>query len=73
MKRTWIGTSGGALTDVALRELAIDRYTYHKLPITTGNPARAALDAIAEILDLAQMPGNEVEFRQPGLIPEALG
>jgi hypothetical protein len=38
------------------------RHTYHKLPTTTGDPAKAVLDGIAEILDLAGLPREEVEF-----------
>jgi N-methylhydantoinase A len=37
-------------------------YTYHKLPTTTGDPARAVLDGIAEILDAARLSRDRVEF-----------
>ena len=63
MKKIWIGIdTGGTFTDLVLCELTTGRYTYHKLPTTTGDPAKAVLDGIAEILDLAQLPRDEVEF-----------
>ena len=63
MKKVWIGIdTGGTFTDLVLCELTSGRYTYHKLPTTTGDPARAVLDGIAGILDLAQLPRDRVEF-----------
>ena len=63
MKKIWIGIdTGGTFTDLVLCELTTGRYTYHKLPTTTGDPAKAVLDGIAEIIELAQLPRNDVEF-----------
>ena len=63
MKKIWIGIdTGGTFTDLVLCELTAGRYSYHKVPTTTGDPAKAVLDGIAEILDLAGLPRDEVEF-----------
>ncbi len=63
LKKIWIGIdTGGTFTDLVLCELTTGRYAHHKLPTTTGDPARAVLDGIAEILDLAQMLRERVEF-----------
>ncbi|HEV2008823.1 MAG TPA: hydantoinase/oxoprolinase family protein [Burkholderiales bacterium] len=63
MKKIWIGIdTGGTFTDLVLCELTTGKYTYHKLPTTTGDPAKAVLDGISEILDLAKLPRDEVEF-----------
>lgn len=62
-RTVWIGIdTGGTFTDLVLCELPAGRYTYHKLPTTTGDPAKAVLDGIAEILDLAQTPRKDVDF-----------
>ncbi len=63
MKKIWIGIdTGGTFTDLVLCELTTGRYTYHKLPTTTGDPAKAVLDGIAEVIELAQLPRDDVEF-----------
>jgi len=63
VSKIWVGIdTGGTFTDLVLCELTTGKYTYHKLPTTTGDPAKAVLDGIAEVLDLAQLPRNEVEF-----------
>ena len=63
MKKIWIGIdTGGTFTDLVLCELGSGRYTYFKLPTSTGEPAQAVLDGIAGILDLANLPRDEVEF-----------
>src|SRR4051812_6297550 len=63
VKKIWIGIdTGGTFTDLVLCELTTGRYTYHKLPTTTGDPAKAVLDGIAEVIDLAQLPRESVEF-----------
>lgn len=63
MKQAWIGIdTGGTFTDLVLCELPSGRYTYHKLPTSTGEPAKAVLDGIAQILDLAKLPREEVAF-----------
>ena len=62
-KGTWIGIdTGGTFTDLVLCEPGSRRYTYHKLPTSTGEPAQAVLDGIAQILDLAGLPRDQVEF-----------
>ena len=62
-KKIWIGIdTGGTFTDLVLCELATGQYVYHKLPTTTGDPAQAVLDGIAEILELAKLPRDQVEF-----------
>ena len=63
MSKIWVGIdTGGTFTDLVLCELTSGKYAYHKLPTTTGDPAKAVLDGIAEILDLAQLPCDQVEF-----------
>ena len=63
MKRIWIGIdTGGTFTDLVLCELTTGKYTYHKLPTTTGDPAQAVLDGISELVDPALVPRDEVEF-----------
>jgi len=63
MKKVWIGIdTGGTFTDLVLCEVSGGQYTYHKLPTTTSDPAKAVLDGIAEILDLAGHPRDAVEF-----------
>ena len=63
MKKIWIGIdTGGTFTDLVLCELGSGQYICHKLPTTTGDPAKAVLDGIAEILDLAQLPRDQVAF-----------
>ena len=63
MKKIWIGIdTGGTFTDLVLCELTTGRYTYHKLPTTTGDPAQAVLDGIAEVIALAGLPREDVEF-----------
>src|SRR6185369_7738313 len=54
--------TGGTFTDLVLCDLASGKYTYHKLPTTTGEPAKAVLDGIAEVLDLAQASRDHVRF-----------
>ncbi|MBI3068063.1 MAG: hydantoinase/oxoprolinase family protein, partial [Betaproteobacteria bacterium] len=54
--------TGGTFTDLVLCDLASGSYVYHKLPTTTSDPAKAVLDGIAEILDLAQTPRDRVQF-----------
>ena len=54
--------TGGTFTDLVLCELTSGRYAYHKLPTTTGDPAQAVLDGLAEILDPALIPRDQVEF-----------
>ena len=61
--KVWIGIdTGGTFTDLVLCEMTSGRYTYHKLPTTTGDPAKAVLDGIAEVIELAELPRESVEF-----------
>ena len=61
--KIWIGIdTGGTFTDLVLCNLSSGRYMHHKRPTTTGDPAKAVLDGIAEILDLAAMPRDRVDF-----------
>ena len=63
MSKVCIGIdTGGTFTDLVLCELKTGKYTYHKLPTTTGDPAKAVLDGIAEVIELAQLPRDSVEF-----------
>ena len=63
MAKTWIGIdTGGTFTDLVLCEMTSGHYTYHKLPTTTGDPAKAVLDGIAEVIELAKLPRESVEF-----------
>ena len=63
MAKIWIGIdTGGSFTDLVLCEMTSGRYTYHKLPTTTGDPAKAVLDGIAEVIELAKLPRESVEF-----------
>ncbi len=63
MAKIWIGIdTGGTFTDLVLCDLATGHYAYHKLPTTTGDPAQAVLDGIAELVDPAWVPRDQVEF-----------
>jgi len=59
----WIGIdTGGTFTDLVLCELRTGKHTYHKLPTSTGDPAQAVIDGIAEVIDLAGLPRDQVDF-----------
>ena len=63
MSKIWVGIdTGGTFTDLVLCELTTGKYAYHKLPTTTADPAQAVLDGLAEILDPALIPRDQVEF-----------
>src|SRR5690606_19835817 len=63
MNRLWIGIdTGGTFTDVVLADIATGDYRYHKLPTTTDDPARAILQGIAEVVELAGAKCDQVEF-----------
>ena len=54
--------TGGTFTDLVLCDPSNGRYAYHKLPTSTAEPARAVLDGIAEILEIAGLPARKVGF-----------
>jgi len=54
--------TGGTFTDLVLSDLRTGRYVYHKLPTTTGDPSKAVLDGIAELLALAGARPEQVGF-----------
>lgn len=63
MNRLWIGIdTGGTFTDVVLADIATGEYRYHKLPTTTDDPAKAILQGIAEVVELAGAECGQVEF-----------
>ncbi|OGA46787.1 MAG: hypothetical protein A3G24_22705 [Betaproteobacteria bacterium RIFCSPLOWO2_12_FULL_62_13] len=63
MRKAWIGIdTGGTFTDVVLCNVHSGKYTYHKLPTTSEDPATAVIAGIAEILDLARVAPEEVQF-----------
>jgi N-methylhydantoinase A len=63
MNRLWIGIdTGGTFTDVVLADIATGEYRYHKLPTTTDDPAKAILQGIAEVVELAGAKCGQVEF-----------
>jgi len=54
--------TGGTFTDLVAADLDGGRYCYHKVPTTTGDPARGILDGIAELLDHNDIARNDVAF-----------
>ncbi|HEX6003953.1 MAG TPA: hydantoinase/oxoprolinase family protein [Burkholderiales bacterium] len=63
MKGICVGIdTGGTFTDLVAVDLDRGRYYYHKVPTTTGDPARGILDGIAEILDQNTLPRRDVAF-----------
>jgi N-methylhydantoinase A len=54
--------TGGTFTDLVAADLNGGRYCYHKVPTTTGDPARGILDGIAELLDQNQLARKDVAF-----------
>jgi N-methylhydantoinase A len=63
MSGIWVGIdTGGTFTDVVLIDRATGAYHYHKLPTTTGDPSRAILDGIAEVIKQAGGTRRNVEF-----------
>lgn len=54
--------TGGTFTDLVAADLHSGRYYYHKVPTTTGDPARGILDGIAELLDQNSLPRKDVAF-----------
>ncbi len=63
MSKIFVGIdTGGTFTDVVAADLASGRYCYHKVPTTTGDPARGILDGIAELLDQNGIARKDVVF-----------
>ena len=50
MSKLFVGIdTGGTFTDLVAADLGNGRHYYHKVPTTTGDPARGILDGIAEL------------------------
>ncbi len=63
MSKIFVGIdTGGTFTDLVAADLNSGRYHYHKVPTTTGDPARGILDGIAELLDQNKIPRKDVAF-----------
>ncbi len=63
MSKIFVGIdTGGTFTDLVAADLNSGRYHYHKVPTTTGDPARGILDGIAEVLDQNKIPRKDVAF-----------
>ena len=63
MSKIFVGIdTGGTFTDLVAADLNSGCYHYHKVPTTTGDPARGILDGIAELLDQHQIPRKDVAF-----------
>ncbi|MCI3951422.1 MAG: hypothetical protein K0R53_919, partial [Burkholderiales bacterium] len=63
MKRVCVGIdTGGTFTDLVAVELGRGTYHYHKVPTTTGDPARGILDGIAQVLDQNGLARGDVTF-----------
>jgi len=54
--------TGGTFTDLVAVDLDRGRHYYHKVPTTTGDPARGILDGIAELLDGNALARGDVTF-----------
>ena len=63
MKRLWIGIdTGGTFTDIVAADVASREYTFHKLPTTADDPAKAILQGIAETVARMEATHDAVEF-----------
>ena len=63
MSKIFVGIdTGGTFTDLVAADLDNGRYYYHKVPTTTGDPARGILDGIAEMLDQSKLQRKDVAF-----------
>ena len=63
MSKFFVGIdTGGTFTDLVAADLDGGRYCYHKVPTTTGDPARGILDGIAELLDQNTIARKDVAF-----------
>ncbi len=54
--------TGGTFTDLVAADLDSGRYCYHKVPTTTGDPARGILEGIADLLDQNKLARSDVAF-----------
>jgi N-methylhydantoinase A len=54
--------TGGTFTDLVAADTGGKRHCYHKVPTTTGDPARGILDGIAELLDQNAIACRDVAF-----------
>ncbi len=63
MSKLFVGIdTGGTFTDLVAADLGNGRHYYHKVPTTTGDPARGILDGIAELLDQNGIARRDVAF-----------
>ena len=63
MSKIFVGIdTGGTFTDLVAAGLDSGRYFYHKVPTTTGEPARGILEGIAELLDQNSIARKDVAF-----------
>ncbi len=63
MSKIFVGIdTGGTFTDLVAADIDGGRFHYHKVPTTTGDPARGILDGIAELLDQNQLARKDVAF-----------
>ena len=63
MSKIFVGIdTGGTFTDLVAADLDSGRYCYHKVPTTTGDPARGILEGIAELLDQNGIARKDVAF-----------
>ena len=63
MKAVCVGIdTGGTFTDLVAVEMNRGRYYYHKVPTTTGDPARGILEGVAQLLDHNGLARSDVAF-----------
>ncbi len=63
MSKIFVGIdTGGTFTDLVAADLDGGRYCYHKVPTTTGDPARGILEGIAGLLDHNAIARKDVAF-----------
>ncbi|MGQ0522107.1 MAG: hydantoinase/oxoprolinase family protein [Betaproteobacteria bacterium] len=63
MKAVCVGIdTGGTFTDLVAVETNRGRYYYHKVPTTTGDPARGILEGVAQLLDHNGLARSDVAF-----------
>ena len=63
MSKIFVGIdTGGTFTDLVAADVGSGRTCYHKVPTTTGDPARGILEGIAELLDQNNIARKDVAF-----------